>query len=134
MGGVYGTLTQKRSRLNKRPDELKVDVTHLQLGKQIYAGNLSFDKVQIVSPKNTLACRQADVQLLQQQLPRKNSYDIVLVSSCRIGQYRQYAGTRHNIGFMVLMPGSASMPYYEPFLVTEYHSGGTFALPSTYVN
>ena len=42
--------------ISKLPDELKVDVTNLELGKQIYAGNRSFDKVQIVFPKNTLIC------------------------------------------------------------------------------
>ena len=59
MGGklmVHSRKLSVRGLINELPDELKVDVTHLQLGKQIYAGNLSFDKVQIVSPKNTLIC------------------------------------------------------------------------------
>ncbi len=38
------------------PDELTVDITNLQLGKTIVAGDLSFDGVQIVSPKSTIVC------------------------------------------------------------------------------
>ncbi|NLB67365.1 MAG: 50S ribosomal protein L25 [Bacteroidales bacterium] len=59
MGGklmVHSRKLRVRGLIDELPDELKVDVTHLQLGKQIYAGKLSFDKVQIVSPKNTLIC------------------------------------------------------------------------------
>ena len=38
------------------PDELTVDITDLQLGKTIVAGDLSFEGVQIVSPKSTIIC------------------------------------------------------------------------------
>lgn len=38
------------------PDELPVDITTLQIGKRIIAGNLSYDKIQIVSPKSTIVC------------------------------------------------------------------------------
>lgn len=38
------------------PDELPVDITTLGLGKQINAGDLKFDGIQIVSPKSTLIC------------------------------------------------------------------------------
>lgn len=38
------------------PDELPVDITPLGIGKQISAGDLSFDNVQIVSPKAMLVC------------------------------------------------------------------------------
>lgn len=38
------------------PDELPVDITTLGLGKQINAGDLKFDGIQIVSPKSTLVC------------------------------------------------------------------------------
>ncbi len=38
------------------PDVLDVDITELQLGKQIVAGDLSFEGVQIVSPKGTAVC------------------------------------------------------------------------------
>ncbi len=38
------------------PDNIEVDTTHLQLGKQIVAGDLQLDKVNIVSPKGTVIC------------------------------------------------------------------------------
>lgn len=38
------------------PDELPIDITPLGLGKQINAGDLSFDGIKIVSPKGTLVC------------------------------------------------------------------------------
>lgn len=38
------------------PDELTVDVTSLQIGKRIVAGDLSFENVTIVSPKVTIIC------------------------------------------------------------------------------
>lgn len=42
--------------IDKLPDELKVDITDLQLGKTIVAGDLSFEGIQIVSPKSTIVC------------------------------------------------------------------------------
>lgn len=42
--------------LDKLPDDLPVDITTLQLGKTIVAGDLSFDGVQILSPKSTIIC------------------------------------------------------------------------------
>lgn len=42
--------------LDKLPDNLTVDITTLQLGKTLVAGDLSFDGVQIVSPKATIIC------------------------------------------------------------------------------
>lgn len=38
------------------PDVLDIDITNLQLGKQIVAGDLSFEGVKIVSPKTTGVC------------------------------------------------------------------------------
>ena len=38
------------------PNELVVDITNLQLGKTIVAGDLSFEGVQMVSPKSTIVC------------------------------------------------------------------------------
>ncbi|MDD2595312.1 MAG: 50S ribosomal protein L25 [Bacteroidales bacterium] len=38
------------------PDELVVDITTLQLGKQIAAGDLNYEGIQIVSPKSTIIC------------------------------------------------------------------------------
>lgn len=42
--------------INAIPDELPIDITGLKLGKQINAGDLSFDGIKIVSPKGTLVC------------------------------------------------------------------------------
>ena len=41
---------------DKLPDELVIDITTLQLGKSILAGDLSFDGLQIISPKSTIVC------------------------------------------------------------------------------
>jgi large subunit ribosomal protein L25 len=38
------------------PDTLPVDITNLALGKIITAGDLSFDKVNIITPKTTIIC------------------------------------------------------------------------------
>ena len=38
------------------PDRLDVDVTELNIGKQIVAGDLHYDNIQIVSPKATIIC------------------------------------------------------------------------------
>lgn len=40
----------------KLPDEVPVDVTTLQIGKQIHAGDLHFEDFDIVSPKSTIIC------------------------------------------------------------------------------
>ena len=42
--------------LDKVPDTLEIDITSLQLGQTITAKDLSFDNVQIVSPKATIIC------------------------------------------------------------------------------
>ena len=42
--------------IEKLPNELVVDITNLQLGKTIVAGDLSFEGVQMVSPKSTIVC------------------------------------------------------------------------------
>ncbi len=42
--------------MDKLPDELEVDTTPLQIGKQIVAGDLDFEGVSIVSPKSTIIC------------------------------------------------------------------------------
>ena len=38
------------------PDTLEVDVTNLMIGKQIVAGDLHYDNINIVSPKATIIC------------------------------------------------------------------------------
>lgn len=42
--------------LNELPDEIEVDITTLKIGKQIVAGDLHYDNVNIVSPKATIIC------------------------------------------------------------------------------
>lgn len=42
--------------LSNLPDELPVDITNLQLGKTVVAGDLSYEGIQIVSPKSTIVC------------------------------------------------------------------------------
>lgn len=58
-GGKLMVSTRKLrvcGELDKLPDTLPVDITELKLGKQITAGDLSFDGIQIVSPKGTIIC------------------------------------------------------------------------------
>lgn len=38
------------------PDDLSVDITSLQIGKRITAGDLNYENIQIVSPKGTIIC------------------------------------------------------------------------------
>lgn len=38
------------------PDELEVDITPMGIGSQIFAKDLHYDNIQIVSPKGTLVC------------------------------------------------------------------------------
>ena len=42
--------------MDNLPDNVVVDITNLQLGKTIVAGDLSYENVQIVSPKSTIIC------------------------------------------------------------------------------
>lgn len=42
--------------LDKLPDTLEVDITNLGLGKTIVAGDLSYEGINIVSPKATIIC------------------------------------------------------------------------------
>jgi large subunit ribosomal protein L25 len=58
-GGKLHILNRKLkvSALPKNlPDTLPVDVTNLAVGKTITAGDLSFDKVTIITPKTTIIC------------------------------------------------------------------------------
>ena len=50
-------LFRSSAPLDKLPDELPVDITALQLGKTIVAGDLSFEGLQIVSPRSTIICQ-----------------------------------------------------------------------------
>lgn len=42
---------------NKLPEELVIDVTKLELGKSIQVGELNFEGLEILSPKNAVVCR-----------------------------------------------------------------------------
>ena len=57
-----GKLTCMLRKLNVRalyqdiPEKLIIDVTNLELGKSIKAGELSFDKLEMVTPKEVVVC------------------------------------------------------------------------------
>ena len=48
------------------PDTLEVDSTHLMIGKQIVAGDLHYEGVNIVSPKATIICSVRPTRATQQ--------------------------------------------------------------------
>lgn len=52
--------------MDKLPDILEVDSTHLMIGKQIVAGDLNFEGVTIVSPKATIICSVRPTRATQQ--------------------------------------------------------------------
>ena len=47
---------QVRALYENIPEKLDVDVTKLQLGKSINAGQLSYDKLEIITPKEVIVC------------------------------------------------------------------------------
>ncbi|MDR1984939.1 MAG: 50S ribosomal protein L25/general stress protein Ctc [Prevotellaceae bacterium] len=58
-GGKLQLLNRKikvSALLSDLPDELPVDITNLQLGKSISVGDLSFDKLNILTPKSNIIC------------------------------------------------------------------------------
>lgn len=58
-GGKLSVPTRKLKvcgLIDNLPDELPVDITELGIGRQINAGDLKYDGIQIVSPKGTLVC------------------------------------------------------------------------------
>lgn len=58
-GGKMYVMSRKllvRAHLDDLPDSLNIDVTKLALGSAIAAGDLKFDKLQILTPKTTLVC------------------------------------------------------------------------------
>lgn len=44
------------ANIDNLPDELEVDITDLKIGKQIVAGDLHYEGINIVSPKATIIC------------------------------------------------------------------------------
>ena len=69
MGGKLLVSSRKlrvSAMMNKLPDVLEVDSTHLMIGKQIVAGDLNFEGVTIVSPKATIICSVRPTRATQQ--------------------------------------------------------------------
>ena len=69
MGGKLLVSSRKlrvSAMMDKLPDLLEVDSTHLMIGKQIVAGDLNFDGVTIVSPKATIICSVRPTRATQQ--------------------------------------------------------------------
>lgn len=58
-GGKLMQSTRKlkiSAQLEDLPDTLPVDITNLKLGKTIVAGDLQYDKIQILTAKSTIIC------------------------------------------------------------------------------
>lgn len=54
---VQSSRTLRVSALMKDlPDTLNVDITNLEIGKRIVAGDLSYENIAIISPKTTIIC------------------------------------------------------------------------------
>ena len=69
MGGKLLVASRKlrvSAMMDKLPDVLEVDSTHLMIGKQIVAGDLNFDGVTIVSPRATIICSVRPTRATQQ--------------------------------------------------------------------
>ena len=69
MGGKLLVSSRKlrvSAMMDKLPDLLEVDSTHLMIGKQIVAGDLNFEGVTIVSPKATIICSVRPTRATQQ--------------------------------------------------------------------
>ena len=69
MGGKLLVSSRKlrvNAMMNNLPDVLEVDSTHLMIGKQIVAGDLSYEGVTIVSPKATIICSVRPTRATQQ--------------------------------------------------------------------
>ncbi len=69
MGGKLLVSSRKlrvSAMMDKLPDILEVDSTHLMIGKQIVAGDLNYEGVTIVSPKATIICSVRPTRATQQ--------------------------------------------------------------------
>lgn len=58
-GGKLIVSTRKikiSAMINNLPDNVEVDITELGLGKTILAGDLSYNNIQILTPKTTIIC------------------------------------------------------------------------------
>ena len=69
MGGKLLVSSRKlrvSAMMDKLPDLLEVDSTHLMIGKQIVAGDLNYEGVTMVSPKATIICSVRPTRATQQ--------------------------------------------------------------------
>ena len=69
MGGKLLVSSRKlrvSAMMDKLPDVLEVDSTHLMIGKQIVAGDLNYEGVTIVSPRATIICSVRPTRATQQ--------------------------------------------------------------------
>ena len=69
MGGKLLVSSRKlrvSAMMSNLPDVLEVDSTHLMIGKQIVAGDLNYEGVNIVSPKATIICSVRPTRATQQ--------------------------------------------------------------------
>ena len=69
MGGKLLVSSRKlrvSAMMDKLPDVLEVDSTHLMIGNQIVAGDLNYDGVTIVSPRATIICSVRPTRATQQ--------------------------------------------------------------------
>ena len=69
MGGKLLVSSRKlrvSAMMDKLPDVLEIDSTHLMIGKQIVAGDLNYDGVTIVSPRATIICSVRPTRATQQ--------------------------------------------------------------------
>lgn len=46
-----------KAMVDKLPEQLEIDVTNLNLGKSIQVGELAFENLEILTPKNAVVCR-----------------------------------------------------------------------------
>lgn len=58
-GGAFQTLVRRlnvKATYDKIPEKLTIDITELAIGKSIKVGELSFEGLEIVTPKQALVC------------------------------------------------------------------------------
>ena len=68
-GGKFSQLTRSirvSGLMKDLPDILDVDITPLGLDKRLTVGELSFEKIQILTPKTTIVCRVKTTRAMQQ--------------------------------------------------------------------
>ena len=68
-GGKFSQLTRSirvSGLMKDLPDILDVDITPLGLDKRLTVGELSFEKIQILTPKTTIICRVKTTRAMQQ--------------------------------------------------------------------